>query len=132
VSSLLTKKQRHVLKRAGFASGRKLGPSITIKKGDTVIVRTGADAGRQGQVIQVLRAENRLLVENIRVVTRHQRRRPGVLQSETVEKPSPIHRSNVMLVCPDCQKPTRIGHATLPGGERVRRCLHCNATLDKE
>jgi len=128
----LTKRQRQVLRRSGHAPGRKLGPNITIKKGDVVVVRTGADAGRQGQVIQVMPSENRVIVENVRVVTRHQRRRPGVLQSETVEKPSPIHRSNVMVVCPDCQKPTRIGHATLPGGQRVRRCINCNATLDKE
>lgn len=128
----LTKKQRKVWKRAGYAGGRNSLPGVTIKKGDTVVVRTGADAGRQGAVLEVIPSENRVIVENIRLVTRHQRRRPGVLQSETVEKPSPIHRANVMLICPDCEKPTRIGHTTLPGGQRVRRCIHCNATLDKE
>jgi len=128
----LTKKQRRVIDRAGFAPNRKIGPNVTIKKGDTVVVLTGADAGRQGQVLQVMRGENRVIVENIRLVTRHQRRRPGVLQSESIEKPSPIHRANVMLVCPDCERPTRIGHTTLPNGQRVRRCIHCNATLDKE
>jgi large subunit ribosomal protein L24 len=132
VAAKLTKAERKVWIRAGFAPGRKNKPSMEIKKGDRVIVRTGADTGQQGEVLQVLASENRVIVENIRVVTRHQRRRPGVLQSETVDKASPIHRSNVMLVCPDCEKPTRIGHTTLPGGQRVRRCLHCNATLDKE
>jgi len=130
--SSLTKKQRRVRTRAGFHRVRKIGPNVELKKGDNVVVITGADSGRQGKILQVMRLENRVIVENIRVVTRHQRRRPGVLQSETVEKPSPIHRANVMLVCPDCERPTRIGHTVLPGGERVRRCIHCNATLDKE
>ena len=130
--SSMTKKQRKIWIRAGYASGRKIGPRMDIKKGDVVVIRSGADAGRQGAVLEVLAQQNRVIVENVRVVTRHQRRRPGVLQSETVEKASPIHRSNVMLVCHDCEKPTRVGHATLPGGQRVRRCIHCNATLDKE
>lgn len=128
----MTKKQRRVWKRAGFATVRKTTPNLTIKKGDTVEVSTGADVGRRGAVLQVLRAENRVIVENIRLVTRHQRRRPGVLQSETVEKPSPIHRSNIMLVCPDCERPTKVGHTTLPNGQRVRTCKHCDATVDKE
>ena len=132
MATKMTKKQRKVWKRAGFATGRKIRPSITIKKGDLVVVRSGTDAGRQGAVLEVLGLENRVIVENVRVVTRHQRRRPGVLQSEEVEKPSPIHRSNVMIVCHDCEKPTRIRHVTLPGGQRVRQCMHCNATLDKE
>lgn len=132
MASKLTKAQRRVVKRAGFAPGRKARPRVTIKKDDTVVVRSGADAGRQGKVVQVLRDQNRVIVENIAMVTRHQRRRPGVLQSETVEKAAPIHRSNVMLICPDCERPTRIGHTTLPGGERVRICQHCNATVDKE
>jgi large subunit ribosomal protein L24 len=128
----MTKKERKVWIRAGFAPGQKNKPSVTIKKGDRVLVRKGADTGQQGEVLQVLAAENRVIVENIGLVTRHQRRRPGVLQSESVEKPSPIHRANVMLICPDCEKPTKIGHTRLPGGQRVRRCLNCNATLDKE
>lgn len=128
----VTKKQRRVLTRAGFAPGRKAGPNVTIKKGDLVVIRTGADAGRRGEVLKVMPAENRVVVENVAMVTRHQRRQPGVLQSETVEKASPVHRARVMLICPDCDKPTRIGHATLPGGQRVRRCLQCGATVDKE
>lgn len=132
MAAKLTKAERKVFVRAGFAQGRKNKPSLAIKKGDRVVIRTGADTGQRGEVLQVRAAENRVIVENIRVVTRHQRRRPGVLQSETVDKPSPIHRSNVMLICPDCEKPTRVAHTTLPGGQRVRRCIHCNATVDKE
>lgn len=128
----MTKAQRRIWKRSGFQSGRPTRPSVGLKKGDTVVVRGGADSGRQGKIVQVLRDENRVIVENIALVTRHQRRRPGVLQSETVEKPAPIHRSKVMLICPDCERPTRIGHTVLPGGQKVRVCRHCNATLDKE
>jgi large subunit ribosomal protein L24 len=128
----MTKKERKIWKRAGFASGRKTLPRVTVRKGDRVQVMSGADAGKQGEILQVLRQENRVIIENVALVTRHQRRRPGVLQSESVEKPAPIHRSNVLPVCPNCEKPTRIGHRTLPDGQRVRACKHCDEILDKE
>ncbi|HZT95378.1 MAG TPA: 50S ribosomal protein L24 [Chloroflexota bacterium] len=127
----MTKAERRTWKRSGFDGRRKSAPSVTVKKGDTVQLMTGADTGSRGQVLQVLRAENRVIVENVRLVTRHQRRRPGVLQSETVEKPAPVHRSNVMVVCPNCDRPTRIAHTTLPDGARVRSCKHCGEILDK-
>jgi large subunit ribosomal protein L24 len=127
----LTLKQRKIIKRAGFAPGRKMRPNLTVKQGDTVQVITGAYKGKQGKIIQVLPRENRVIVENVNLVTRHQRRRPGVLQSESIEKPAPIHRSNVMLVCPNCGRPTRIAHVTLPNGKRVRACKRCHEIVDK-
>jgi large subunit ribosomal protein L24 len=128
----LTREQRKVAKRAGFAPGRKMQPNLTLKKNDVVQVISGTSAGRQGRIIQVLRRENRVIVDNVNMVTRHQRRRPGVLQSESVEKPAPVHRSNVMLVCPNCGKLTRIAHATLPDGKRVRSCKQCREIVDTE
>lgn len=128
----LTKEQRKVVKRAGFARGRKMQPNLTIKKDDVVQVIAGASTGRQGRVVQVLRQENRVIVENVSMVTRHQRRRPGVLQSESIEKPAPVHRSNVALVCPNCGRATRVGHTTLPSGRRARICKHCHEIVDKE
>jgi large subunit ribosomal protein L24 len=130
--SRLTKAQRRVLIRSGYAGGRKMRSRMTIKKGDTVLVRTGASAGQRGTVLQVLRDENRVIVENVAMVTRHQRRQAGVLQSETIEKASPVHRANVMVICPDCDEPTKVGHSTLQNGDKVRSCRRCGATLDKE
>ncbi len=140
----MTKAQRRVWKRSGFDSSRKTAPSVTVKKGDVVQVMTGADTGRRGQVLQLLRSENRVIVENVRVVTRHQRKRPGVLQSESVEKPSPIHRANVMVVCPNCDKPTRVAthHSSgrcsssklpaLPGNSGQRRVGDVSSTDEGE
>ncbi|GEM_PF-40716 len=128
----MTKAQRRVWKRSGYAEGRRSRPRMDIKKDDLVVVLTGADTGKQGKIVQVLRDQNRVIVENVAMVTRHQRRRPGVLQSETVEKPAPIHRSNVMIICPSCERPTRVGHSTLPDGNRIRICHHCNEILDRE
>lgn len=90
-----------------------------IKKGDTVIVITGRDKGKTGKVVRLLQEEDKVLIERIAMVKRHRKaqgRNPGGI----LEKETPIHISNVMLLCPSTNKPTRVGRKTLDNGTRVR------------
>ncbi|MEK6771505.1 MAG: 50S ribosomal protein L24 [Pseudomonadota bacterium] len=91
-----------------------------IHKGDKVVVTAGRDKGKQGAVVRVLE-NDRLLVENVNVVKRHTRPNPqrGVTGG-IVDKESPIHISNVMLVNPTTGKGERIGYKTLEDGRKVR------------
>jgi large subunit ribosomal protein L24 len=105
---------------------------INIRKGDQVKVIAGPDAGKSGRVLSVNARKNSVVVEHASIVKRHTRPNPGKnIKGGIVEKEGPIHVSNVMLVCSNCNKHTRIGHNILPDGRRVRACRHCNATLDK-
>ena len=91
-----------------------------IKKGDDVVIITGKDKGRRGKVLRVL-VEDRLVVEGINVVKKHQRPNPqkGVTGG-IVEKEMPLHRSNVMLWNPVTKKGDRVGVRVLEDGKRVR------------
>ena len=103
-----------------------------IKRGDTVIVVDGRDKGVRGEVLRVLPKENRLLVQSVNIRKKHQRQiqaggrtmSPGIIQFE-----APIHISNVMLICPKCDEPTRVG-VREEDGERLRYCKKCDATVD--
>ncbi len=91
-----------------------------IKKGDEVIVTTGKDKGRQGTVLRVLDNE-RLLVENINVVKKHQKPNPNAgVGGGIIEKEMPLHMSNVMLYNPITKKGDRVGIRTLEDGRKVR------------
>lgn len=91
-----------------------------IKKGDTVVVITGADKGRRGEVLQVMPKDERALVRGVRVVKRHTKPTGMGQSGGIVEKESPIHLSNVMLVDPASDKPTKVGFRVLDGGAKVR------------
>jgi len=90
-----------------------------IRKGDKVIVITGKDKGRTGEVIRVLPAENRAIVQGINVARRHQRQTAST-QGGILSKEMPIHLSNIALVDPRDNKPTRVGFRQAPDGRKVR------------
>ena len=91
-----------------------------IRKGDEVIVNTGRSKGQRGHVLRVV-DENRLLVENVNMVKKHQKPNPAMNQSGgIVEKESPIHVSNVSLYNPGTGKGDRVGFKTLEDGRKVR------------
>ena len=91
-----------------------------IKKGDEVIVTTGKDKGRQGTVLRVFDDE-RVLVENINVVKKHQKPNPNAgVGGGIIEKEMPLHMSNVMLYNPITKKGDRVGIRTLEDGRKVR------------
>ena len=123
-----------------------MSQTMKVKKGDVVRVLRGKDAGKQGRVVEALPKQGRVVVENINVVKRHRRPRP--IQSTTgiggaqfepggvIEKPAPIPVSNVMVVCPTCGRPTRVGVERKVVKDklvpvRVCRRADCHGEIDK-
>ena len=103
---------------------------MTIKKGDTVLVITGKDKGKTGKVDAVYSDKNKVLVDNVNVVTKHQKPKSQQDKGGIVKKTAPIEASNVMVVCPVCNKATRVAHKEIDG-KKVRVCKKCGASLDK-
>jgi len=105
-----------------------------IKRGDTVEVVSGDDQRLRGAVQRVLPKESRVVVSGINIVKKHQRPiragrsqvQPGIIEFE-----APIHISNVMLVCPRCDQPTRVGFTRLEDGRKVRVCKRCGAAIEE-
>lgn len=92
---------------------------MKIKKGDKVQVMAGKDRGKQGEVLRVFPVAEKVLVKGVNVMKRHMRAKREGEKGERVEKEVPLHVSNVMLVCPHTNKPTRIGYK-IEGGEKIR------------
>ena len=90
-----------------------------IRKGDKVVVLTGRDKGRSGEVIEVRPSESRALVRGVNMVKRHQKQTPQ-REGGIISKEGPIHLSNIALEDPKDGKPTRIGFKTLEDGTKVR------------
>jgi large subunit ribosomal protein L24 len=100
-----------------------------IKKGDSVIVLTGRDKGRRGEVIEVRPTESRALVRGINMVKRHQKQAPGK-EAGIISKESPLHLSNLALADPKDGKPTRVGFKVLPDGRKVRVAKRSGVEID--
>jgi large subunit ribosomal protein L24 len=118
---------------------------MKIKKGDVVRVLRGKDRGKEGRVIEALPGQGRVVVENVNVVKRHQRPRPiqnasrmggpQMIPGGIVERAAPLPVSNVMVVCPTCKRPTRVGTVLKTVKDktvRVRVCKHedCGQEID--
>jgi len=109
---------------------------LHIKANDEVIVISGKDRSykgslRRGRVIGVLPKEERVIVEGMNTLKRAVRQTQKIRQGGIIESPGPIHVSNVMLVCPGCGKPTRVGHREREDGTRVRVCKRCGTDIDQ-
>jgi large subunit ribosomal protein L24 len=102
-----------------------------VKKGDLVMVIAGKDKGKSGKVLRVIPKEERVVVERINLVKKHLRPNPATGQGGIVEMEAPIHISNVMPICPTCNRPTRVGRKVLESGVKVRVCKRCGESLDK-
>ena len=111
-----------------------------IRKGDEVVVLTGKDAGKRGTIDRVM-APDRVVIEGLNMAKRHTKprarqgrndRSPRVQQGGIIEVARPLHISNVMVVCPACGRPTRVGHAVQADGRNARVCRHCGETLTRE
>jgi large subunit ribosomal protein L24 len=105
---------------------------VKIKAGDTVEVIQGDDLGVRGTVRRVLPKKNRVVVEGVNIVIKHQRPMPAgrqQTQGGRIEVEAAIDVSNVMLICPSCQERTRIELNRAEGGGRVRVCKKCKAEL---
>ncbi len=123
-----------------------MAQTLKVRKGDVVHVLRGKDRGKQGRVIEALPKEGRVLVENINVIKRHRRPRPiqntsriggsAMTPGGIIEQPAPLPVSNVMVVCPTCKKPTRVGTVMRTVKDqtvRVRVCKNpdCGQVIDK-
>ena len=107
-------------------------PGLKIRKGDTVAIIAGKDAGAQGRVLEVIPKKNRVVVEGVNRVTRHEKirmDRRGTQQGGIEHKEAAVSASNVALVCPT-DGPTRAGYRVEEGtGARVRICKKCGTEL---
>ena len=101
-----------------------------IKKGDRVVVIAGRDRGRQGEVLRVLRKDERLIVQGVNMVKRHQRPSAGH-PGGIIDKEASIHISNVAHIDPDGGRPTRVGYRTLDDGRKVRFAKRSGEVIDR-
>ncbi len=101
---------------------------MNLKVGDKVVVITGSNKGKEGTIKKVLKADNKVIIEGINMVKKHQKGN-GNETGGIIEKESPIHASNVMLIDPKTKKPTRIGH-TIKNDKKVRIARRSNNVLD--
>lgn len=104
---------------------------LSIKKNDTVKVIAGKEKGKTGRVIAVYPSKDSLLVEKVNIIKKHLKPNRQYTQGGIIEKEAPLHISNVMLVCPKCNKPTRIGNSILQDGRKLRTCSKCREVIDQ-
>ena len=120
---------------------------LRIKKGDEVMVISGKDKGKSGKIIRAFPKTNKILVDGVNLIVKHQKarqsQRPGasgasaIQEGGRISKPSPLFAPKVMLVCPNCHRPTRVGYDFLEGdgklsARKYRRCKHpeCGKRID--
>lgn len=105
-------------------------PKLRIKKGDRVVVLSGRDKGKRGDVLKVMPMENRLIVQGVNIVKRHTR--PSQTGSGgIIEKEASIHVSNVAHIDPASDRPTRVGYTTLEDGRKVRVAKRSGEIIDR-
>lgn len=105
---------------------------LHVKKGDTVVVLSGKDKGKKGKVIEALPQAAKVVVEGVHKVKRHMKPTQKAPQGGIIVKEAPLASSKVMLVCPACNKPTRIGKTLLANGKYARACKKCSEVIDKD
>ncbi len=123
-----------------------MATTLKIKKGDTVQMLSGKDRGKQGRVLEARPRDNKVIVENLNLMTRHQKPRPmrdasrmggtQMAPGGRIERAAAVSASNVMLVCPTCKLPTRVGYRfkeAKDGTVKVRVCKRdgCGQEIDK-
>ncbi len=102
---------------------------MKVKKNDTVLVITGKDAGKTAKVLTALPKSNKVIVDGINVQKKHKKARSAQEVSAIQNQSGPIDASNVMVVCPVCNKATRVAYA-VEGDKKARICKKCGASLD--
>ena len=100
---------------------------MKLKKGDQVIVLSGKDVGKSGEITRVIPERNRVIIDGVNVAKRHQRATRATMQGGIIDKDMPIHVSNVAILCSSCG-PTRIGYR-FEGTDKIRVCRKCGKDL---
>ena len=104
--------------------------SLHVKTGDRVIVTAGKDKGKQGNIKKAMPSKGQVVVEGVNMITKATKANPAYgIQGGLIKKEAPLDSSNVMIVCPSCEKPTRIAHKVIDG-KKVRVCKKCGEQLD--
>ncbi len=101
-----------------------------VKRDDLVLVIGGKERGKQGQVREILPKAQRVIVQGLNMVKRHERQQDQSKPGGIIEKEAPLHLSNVKLICPACQKPTRSSARVRSDGVKVRVCRSCSQDID--
>lgn len=109
--------------------GEKKRFKFHIKKNDLVEVNTGEEKGRRGRVLEIISEKGQALVEGINLVKKHQRARSQTKPSGIVTVPSPLHISNLVLICPKCGKKVKVRREKIEN-RKVRICRECGEIID--
>lgn len=102
---------------------------LHVKKGDNVVVLAGKDKGKTGKILVANPSDNSVVVEGVNIISKNKKARSAQEKSTIVKTEGKINVSNVQIVCPVCNKATRIAN-TVVDGKNVRTCKHCGASLD--
>ena len=106
---------------------------MNIKRDDTVVVLAGRERDKRAKVRQVMPKEGRVVLVDTNMAKRHTKAGTrGARQAGIIDIEVPLHISNVQLVCPNCNQPTRVGHRLTPTGGKVRACKKCGSDIDRE
>ena len=105
--------------------------SAHVRKGDTVVVVAGKERGKKGKVLRVIPEKGRVVVERVNMIKKHQRPTQKLRQGGIIEREGPLALSNVLPICPRCDKPSRAGVKVLGDGRKVRTCKRCGEPIDK-
>lgn len=104
---------------------------LHVRSGDYVEVIAGKDKGKRGKILGVEPERSRVIVEGVNIVKRHTKPSRQNTQGGIIEKPAPIHSSNVLLYCKQCEKGVRTGKKFLDDGEKVRYCKKCGEVFEQ-
>ncbi len=100
---------------------------MKLRKGDRVVVLSGKDVGKEGEITRVIPERSRVIVDGVNVAKKHQRATRATMQGGIIDKDMPVHVSNVAILCPSCGR-TRIGYR-VEGDAKVRVCRKCGREL---
>ena len=105
--------------------------SMRLKKNDRVHVISGKDKGKEGKILRRVASKDLIVVEGVNMVSRHVKPNQKNPQAGIIKQEAPIYGSKVMLVCPQCGAPTRVGSSFLESGKKVRVCKKCSEIIDR-
>ena len=103
--------------------------SLSIRKGDTVVVLSGKDKGKKGKIISTIPSKQKVIVEGVNMSTKHKKPRRQTDPGGIMHQESPIYACKVMLYCNKCGQATRVGHVIDNDGEKTRRCKNCTEQI---
>jgi large subunit ribosomal protein L24 len=107
-----------------------MASKIHVKKDDTVVVLSGKDAGKKGKIVKAVPDSGRVYVAGLNMITKHKKGQGQLKPSALIKKEGSIDASNVMLVCPKCNAPSRVSHVISDKGTKSRVCKKCGAVID--